>query len=155
MTDEQAMQEAILEAKKAYKKNEVPVGCVIVLDDVIVARAHNTRHHTKNVLDHAEMVAIKKACKKLGRWILDDATIYVTLEPCLMCSGAILQARMKKLVYGKNEPKFGCVESILQVFSEKKFNHQVAVIKGVKGQEIEVLMKDFFKNLRVNKRMDK
>jgi tRNA(adenine34) deaminase len=110
MTNAEAMQQAILEAKKAYKLGDVPVGCVIVIGDEIVARAHNLRHNRKNSLDHAEMIAIARACRKLNRWILDDATLYVTLEPCLMCSGAILQSRMKKVVYGCPEPKFGCVE---------------------------------------------
>lgn len=142
------MDEAIKEAMKAYKLGEVPVGCVIVVDDKIIARAHNARHNKKNALYHAEMIAIDKACKKLKRWILDDATIYITLEPCLMCSGAILQARIKNLVYGCPEPKFGCVESIMKVFSDYKFNHQVSITSGIKCLEISQMMKSFFQNLR-------
>lgn len=151
MTTEYYMQEAIKEAKKAYRLHEVPVGCVIVVNDKIVARAHNLRHNEKNSLYHAEILAINKACKKLDRWILDDATMYITLEPCIMCSGAILQSRINKLVYGKEEPKFGCVESAMRLFDDYKFNHKVEVIKGTCGAEIEQLMVDFFKDLRKNK----
>ena len=148
MTNAEAMQEAILEAQKAYKLGDVPVGCVIVIGDEIVARAHNLRHNRKNSLDHAEMITIARACRKLNRWILDDATLYVTLEPCLMCSGAILQSRMKKVVYGCPEPKFGCVESIMHVFNDYPFNHHVEVEKGICANEIEAMMKSFFKMLR-------
>jgi tRNA(adenine34) deaminase len=144
------MQEAIKEARKASSGGDVPVGCVIVIDDKIIARAHNLRHKHKNSLYHAEMLAIQKACVKLGRWILDDATIYITLEPCLMCTGAILQSRFKRLVYGKNEPKFGCVESVMEVFSSPKFNHRLEITKGICGDEIEEMMKSFFQNLRNN-----
>lgn len=151
MTDKYYMDEAIKEARKAYHLGDVPVGCVIVVDDKIVARAHNLRHNKKNVLYHAELMAIDKACRKLGRWILDDATIYVTIEPCLMCGGAIIQARMKRLVYGKAEPKHGCVESTTNIFS----NYSVDISKGVCGDEIEEMMKDFFLMLRKNKKMDK
>ncbi|MFA6628078.1 MAG: nucleoside deaminase [Bacilli bacterium] len=148
MTNTDYMQEAIKEARKAEKIGDVPVGCVIVIDDVIVSRAHNLRHHRKNALDHAEMLAIGRACRKLKRWILDDATLYVTLEPCLMCSGAILQARVKKVVYGCPEPKFGCAESIMKVFDDYPFNHHVEVERGVCVLEIETMMKNFFKKLR-------
>ncbi len=148
MTKIDYMQEALKEAKKAFKKGEVPVGAIVVVDDKIVARAHNLRHHQKNSLLHAELIAIHKASRKLKRWILDDATIYVTLEPCLMCSGAILQARIKKLVYGCPEPKFGCVESVMKVFSDYRFNHRVEVESGFLCNEIAALMKDFFQILR-------
>lgn len=151
MNDEYYMKEAIKEAKKAYKLNEVPVGCVIVIDNKIIARAHNLRHNKKNTLYHAELIAINEACNKLGRWILDDASIYVTLEPCLMCSGAIIQARFKRLIYGKNEPKFGCVESYIKIFDNPRFNHHVEVRGNICGEEIETLMVDFFHNLRKQK----
>lgn len=155
MNDEYYMNEAIKEARKAYAIGDVPVGCVIVSDDKIVARAHNLRHTKKNVLFHAEMLAIHSACNNLKRWILDDATIYVTIEPCLMCSGAIVQARIKRLVYGRNEPKYGCVESIANVFDNDKLNHKIEITKGVCGDEIEEMMKEFFSNLRKKKKQEK
>lgn len=155
MTDIYFMHEAIKEAKKAFRKQEVPVGCVIVVDNQIVARAHNLRHTRKNSLYHAEMIAIQRACRKLDRWILDDATIYVTLEPCLMCTGAILQSRLKRLVYGKNEPKFGCIESIMQVLDSHTFNHRVMIEKGICEDDVEQMMKTFFRKLRTNKRKEK
>lgn len=154
MNSKYFMNEAINEAKKAYKKQEVPVGCVIVVDDKIVARAHNLRHNENNSLYHAEILAISRACKKLGRCILDDATIYVTLEPCIMCGGAIIQSRMKKLVYAKEEPKFGCVESNINLFTDYKFNHKVEVEKVPYGSEVEKIMVDFFKDLRKSKNPD-
>ena len=120
------MKEALKEAKKAYLKEEVPVGCVIVYNNEIIARAHNTRHKNKSALDHAEILAIKKANKKLNAWMLDNATIYVTLEPCLMCAGAIFQSRIKRVVYAASEPKFGSFGSIINVSNpEYKFNHKV------------------------------
>lgn len=154
MRDHFYMQEAIKEARKAFKGGDVPVGCVIVIDDKIVARSHNLRHKHKNSIYHAEMLAIDKACKKLDRWILDDATIYVTLEPCLMCSGAILQSRFKKLVYGLKEPKSGCVESVMKVFEDYKFNHTVEVVNKLCEDEISEMMKSFFQNLRESKKIN-
>ena len=145
------MNEAIKEARIAYQLGEVPVGCVIVVGDEIIARSHNLRHTSKNSLCHAEIIAIDEACKKLGRWILDDATIYITLEPCLMCAGAILQSRIKKVVYGASEPKMGCVESVYQVFNDIKYNHKTEIISGVCSDEIKEMMKDFFQALRENK----
>lgn len=155
MNDDIFMQAALEEARLAYQKNEVPVGCVIVVNGEIVARAHNLRHTHKQGLYHAEMIAIHRACKTLKRWILDDATIYVTLEPCLMCSGAILQTRMKRLVYGQKEPKFGCIESVMRVFDQPGFNHMVEVTSGVFANEIEAMMKEFFQNLRKSKKNNK
>ena len=146
------MEEAIKEAHKAYRLGDVPVGCVIVVNGQIIARAHNLRHTKKNVLFHAEMIAIDRACKKLKRWILDDATIYVTIEPCMMCSGAIMQSRIKRLVYGKEEPKFGCVESAAKVFD--KLNYNIDITKGICGDEIEDIMKEFFLELRKNKKIE-
>ena len=146
------MQEALKEAKKAYDKNEVPVGCVIVVDNKIIARAHNTRHKNKSVLDHAEIIAIKKANKKLNAWMLDEATLYVTLEPCVMCAGAIFQSRIKRVVFAACEPKFGSFGSILDLSSNNyKFNHKVIVTRGVLEHDAANLLKTFFKELRTKK----
>ncbi len=143
---------ALKEAKKSYDMDEVPVGCIIVKDDKIIARAHNTRQHTKNVFNHAEVIAINKASKKLNSWILEDATLYVTLEPCLMCSGAIFQSRIKKVVFATFEPKFGCMGSIINVFDDNnKFNHKVEIVKGILQEESSKLLKDYFKQKRLNK----
>ncbi len=151
-SDEIFMQEAIKEARKAYKIGDVPVGCVIVINNEIVSRSHNLRHNFKNSLFHAEMIAIHRACTKLNRWILDDATLYVTIEPCLMCSGAILQSRIKRVVYGREEPKFGCVESVMNVFDNNNFNHKVEITKDICGEEINKMMKEFFQELRKSKK---
>lgn len=153
--DEYFLKEALKEAKKAYLKNEVPVGCVIAVDDKIIARAHNQKKKKENPLCHAEMLAISKATKRLGTWILDKATIYVTLEPCIMCAGAIIQARIKRLVYGALEPKFGCAESLGNVFEDYKFNHKVIVEKGIMTEECSQLLKDFFKKIRNEKKVNK
>lgn len=150
--DQYFMKEAIKEAQKAAALDEVPVGCVIVVEDKIVARSHNLRQTKKNALGHAEIIAINKACKKLNRWILDDATIYCTLEPCIMCSGAILQARIKRLVYGASEPKFGCAGSVLNILEENNFNHQVEVTRGIMKEETSNMLTSFFKTLRENKK---
>lgn len=146
------MKEALKEAKKAYKKEEVPVGCVIVYNNEIIARAHNTRHKNKSVLDHAEILAIKKANKKLNTWMLDEAVLYVTLEPCLMCAGAIFQSRIKKVVYAAKEPKFGAFGSILDLSNPLyKFNHKVELVSGVLEDESSTLLKTFFKEIRQKK----
>ena len=150
--DEKYMEEAYQEDLIAYQNKEVPVGCVIVVNDKIIARAHNERHTKKCSIYHAEILAIEKACKALNRWILDDATIYVTLEPCNMCSGAIIQSRIKKLVYGVAQPKYGCVESTLNLFREGLFNHTVKVEKCSLNEKIENLMKNFFQELREKKK---
>lgn len=144
------MKEALKEAKIAYDMAEVPVGCVIVADGKIIARAHNMRHNLKCSLYHAEILAIKEASKVLNRWILDDCVMYVTLEPCLMCSGAIIQSRIKKVVYGISEDRFGCMNDAFKYFDAKQ-NHHVDVESGILKEEIEVLMKDFFKKLREEK----
>ena len=151
MNDEYFLKEALKEAKKAYLKDEVPVGCVIVSDGKIVARSHNLRETKKNVLCHAEVIAINKACKKLGQKFLDGSTIYITLEPCIMCCGAIIQSRIKKIVYGAKEPKFGCLESLGNILNDYKFNHSVEVVGGVLEDETSQIMKDFFKEKRMKK----
>lgn len=146
------MKEALKEAKKAYLKEEVPVGCVIVYNNEIIARAHNTRHKNKSALDHAEILAIKKANKKLSAWMLDGATIYVTLEPCLMCAGAIFQSRIKRVVYAASEPKFGSFGSIIDVSNPNyKFNHKVELTKGILESDASELLKSFFKEIRSKK----
>lgn len=146
------MKEALKEAKKAYLKEEVPVGCVIVYNNEIIARAHNTRHKNKSALDHAEILAIKKANKKLNAWMLDGATLYVTLEPCLMCAGAIFQSRIKRVVFAASEPKFGSFGSVINVSNpEYKFNHKIELTKGVLEEESALLLKTFFKEIRSKK----
>lgn len=148
MNNEFYMKEAIKQAKKAYSIDEVPIGCVIVYEGKIIARAYNRRTIDKSTLAHAEIRAIKKACKIIGDWRLEGCTMYVTLEPCPMCSGAIVQARIPKLVIGCMNPKAGCCGSILDMMHEKRFNHQVEVTTGVLENECSGLMKDFFKELR-------
>lgn len=142
------MREALKLAEKAASENEVPVGCVIVHNGKIIAKSYNKRRQTNDVLGHAEIIAIKKAAKKLNTWILEESTIYITLEPCLMCSGAIMQARIKKVVYATCEPKFGCAGSIIDVFNIDKFNHHPEIVANVLEEEAKKIMKDFFKKLR-------
>ena len=151
MTDREFMDKAFLEAKKAYMLGEVPVGCIIVVDGEIIATGHNERHKYQNGILHAEVVAIQKACKKLKRWALTDATIYVTVEPCLMCTGAILASRIKRLVYGAKEPRMGCVESVLEAY-KYPFTHHVDTQGGVMEEEVSRLMRSFFKELRQRKK---
>lgn len=144
------MQEALKLAQKAYDNKEVPVGCVLVKDNEIIAKAYNTRHKNKSVIEHAEIKVLNQACKKLNSWILDNTTLYVTLEPCLMCAGAILQARVKRVVFATFEPKFGAAGSIMNVFDHNlyHFNHTVEVTSGILENESKMLLKDFFKELR-------
>ena len=146
--DEKYMREAIKQAKKAYALGEVPIGCGIVYEDKIIGRGYNRRTIDKNTLAHAEMMAIKKASKKMDDWRLEDCTMYVTLEPCQMCSGAIVQSRMKKVVIGCMNPKAGCAGSILNLLQMEEFNHQVELEIGVLGEECSAMMKQFFKELR-------
>ena len=153
--NEYYMLQALKQAKKAALENEVPVGCVIVYQDKIISKSYNKRNQTNNALDHAELIAIKKACKKLNTWILEDASIYITLEPCLMCSGAILQSRIKNLYFGAYEPKFGAAGSIINVFEEEKFNHHVNVQGGILEKECSDILKSFFQNMRVDKKNKK
>lgn len=149
--DEKYMREAIKQAKKAYALGEVPIGCVIVYQDKIIGRGYNRRTIDKNTIAHAEMMAIKKASKKMDDWRLEDCTMYVTLEPCQMCSGAIVQSRMKKVVIGCMNPKAGCAGSILNLLQMEEFNHQVELEIGVLGEECSAMMKQFFKELREKK----
>lgn len=146
------MKEALKEAKKAYNKQEIPVGAVIVYQDKIIARAHNTRVSEKQVFTHAEIKAINKACKKMNSWVLEDCTLYVTLEPCMMCAGAILQSRIKRVVYATTEPKHGVIESIDHVLDNPKLNHHVEITRGILKEESSALLKNFFQELRQNKK---
>lgn len=151
--DEGFMKEALKEAKKALKVDEVPVGCVIVKDGEIIARGYNHREHSNTVFSHAEVIAMDKACKKLNSWRLDQCDVYVTLEPCVMCAGALIQARVKRLIYGTNEPKFGAHQSILNLF-DYPFNHHVEVISGVLQEESSQLLKTFFQGVRERKTLN-
>ena len=146
--NEERMEEAIRQAKKAAALKEVPIGCVIVHDGKIIARGYNRRTVDKNVLAHAEIIAMRKACRIIGDWRLEDCTMYVTLEPCPMCAGAIVQARIPKVVIGCMNPKAGCAGSVLDMLHEDGFNHQVETEVGLCGDECSQMLKDFFKALR-------
>lgn len=154
-TDEKFMKEAIKQAKKAYAIGEVPIGCVIVHDGKIIGRGYNRRTIDKNTLAHAEIQAIRKACKKMNDWRLEECTMYVTLEPCQMCSGAIVQSRMTRVVVGCMNPKAGCAGSILNLLQMEEFNHQVELEIGVLEEECSQMMKSFFKELRDAKKAKK
>ena len=142
------MREAIKQAKKAYAIDEVPIGCVIVYEGKIIARGYNRRTTDKNTLSHAELNAIRKASKKLGDWRLDDCEMYVTLEPCQMCAGAIVQARIKKVYIGCMNPKAGFAGSVLNLLQVEKFNHQVEIETGILEEECSSMIKEFFRELR-------
>lgn len=141
---------ALKEAEKAYKKGETPVGAVLVWEDGTVFKAHNKRETDKNTLSHAECLVIEKACKKLGGWRLHKATIYVTLEPCPMCAGAIINSRIKRVVYGAKDLKAGCCESVVDLFA-LPFNHKPIVEGGLLEEKSKKLLSDFFKELRAKK----
>ena len=142
------MKEALKEAKKAYDKLEVPVGCVIVKNGKIIARSHNQKETKLDTTKHAEILAIQKASKKLEAWRLIDCEMYVTLEPCSMCAGAIINSRIKKVYIGTLDPKTGAAGSVLNLFEDYKFNHKVEIEKGILQEECEGILKDFFKKLR-------
>ena len=143
------MRAAIKQAQKAYEKNEVPIGCVIVHDGKIIARGYNRRNTDKSTLAHAEITAIRKAAKKLGDWRLEDCTLYVTLEPCPMCAGAIVQARITECVIGCMNPKAGCAGSVTNLLEMDGFNHKVIVRRGILEEECSNMLKTFFRELRV------
>ena len=149
------MKEALRQAKKAYALGEVPIGCVIVYEDKIIARGYNRRNTDKNTLAHAEVTAINRASKKLGDWRLEDCTLYVTLEPCQMCAGAIVQSRITNVVMGCMNPKAGCGGSILNILEMPEFNHQVNVLRGVMEEECSQILQDFFKELRIRNKEEK
>ena len=142
------MRKALEEAEKAFDKDEVPVGAVIVRKGEIIAAAHNCREILKDATAHAEILAIKEACEALGGWRLTDCDMYVTLEPCVMCSGAILQARIERLYIGAMDPKGGAAGSMLNLFEDYHFNHRTEVIKSILEEECSQILKDFFKRKR-------
>jgi len=150
--DEAYMKEAIRQAKKAYALEEVPIGCVIVYEGKIIARGYNRRNTDKNTLSHAELTAIKKASKKLGDWRLEGCTMYVTLEPCQMCAGALVQARISEVVIGSMNPKAGCAGSVLNILQMEAFNHQVLIRRDVCGEACTQMLSQFFKELREKKK---
>ena len=154
-TDEKYMKEAIRQAKKAKALDEVPIGCVIVYEDKIIARGYNRRNTDKNTLSHAELNAIRKASKKLGDWRLEGCTMYITLEPCQMCAGAIVQARVSRVVIGSMNPKGGRARcgSVLNILQMDRFNHQVELTKRVLQEECSTMLSDFFKELREKKKV--
>ena len=155
LNHEKFMKKAIEQARKAELIGEVPIGCVIVRDGKIIARGYNRRKNDKNTLSHAELTAINKACKKTGDWRLEDCVLYVTLEPCQMCAGAIVQARIPLVVIGCRNEKAGCAGSILNLFNVEKFNHQVDTINGVLEEECSSMLTDFFKGLRQRLKSEK
>ena len=147
-SDEKYMKEAIRQAKKAAKLGEVPIGCVIVYENRIIGRGYNRRNTDKSTLSHAEITAIRRASKIMGDWRLEDCTLYVTLEPCQMCSGAIIQARIPRVVMGCRNPKAGCAGSILNLLKIPEFNHQAEITEGILEEECSMMLKNFFKDLR-------
>ncbi len=153
--EEKYMKEALKQAKKAYALGEVPIGCVIVHEGVIIGRGYNRRNTDKNTLAHAEITAINRASKKIGDWRLEECTLYVTLEPCQMCAGAIVQARIPQVVMGCMNPKAGCAGSILNILDMPQFNHQVQVTKGILEQECSNMLKTFFTELRIRNKEEK
>src|SRR5690606_34672149 len=153
--DHHYMQEALEEAKKAAALGEVPIRAVIVYKDEIIARAHNLRETTQNALTHAESMAIQEACSKIGSWRLEETTLYVTLEPCPMCAGAILQSRIPRVVYGARDVKAGCVDSLYRLLNDPRFNHECTVTEGVMAEECGQILTDFFKALRDRKKAEK
>ena len=151
MDDMDFMKEALQEARKALDSDEPPVGAVIVRDGAIIARGHNLRENLRDPTAHAEMLAVRAAAASLGRWRLSDCTMYVTLEPCAMCAGAMVLARIHRLVYGANDPKAGAVDSLMNLVSDSRLNHQVEVESGVLAQECGDLLRQFFSSRRRNR----
>lgn len=153
--DEVYMKEALRQARKAYALMEVPIGCVIVYEGKIIARGYNRRNTDKNTTSHAEINAIRRASKKLGDWRLEGCTMYITLEPCPMCAGAIVQARVDRVVIGSMNAKAGCAGSVLNVLQEKRFNHQVELTKDVLHEECSSMLSGFFRELRERRKKEK
>ena len=153
--DEKYMREAVRQAKKAYALGEVPIGCVIVHDKKIIGRGYNRRNTDKSTLSHAELIAIRKAGKVIGDWRLEECTLYVTLEPCQMCAGAIVQASIPRVVMACMNPKAGCAGSILNILDMPQFNHQVESVRGVMEDECAQMLRDFFKELRIRNKAER
>ena len=153
--EEKYMKEALKQAKKAYALGEVPIGCVIVHEGKIIGRGYNRRNTDKNTLAHAEITAINKASKVIGDWRLEECTLYVTLEPCQMCAGAIVQARIPEVVMGCMNPKAGCAGSILNILEMSQFNHQVKVTRGILEADCSQMLKTFFEELRIRNKQEK
>ncbi len=151
-TDEKYMKKAIAQAKKAVANGDVPIGCVIVYEDKIIARGYNKRNLKKTTLAHAELLAIEKASRVMGDWRLEGCTMYVTMEPCQMCAGAIVQARMDRVVIGCMNSKAGCAGSVYNLLEEPRFNHQVEVIRDVLSEECGAILSEFFRALRLSKK---
>lgn len=149
------MQLALKEAQKASELGEVPIGAILVYNDEVIARAHNLRETTQNAVTHAELMAIQEACAKLGSWRLENTTLYVTLEPCPMCAGAILQSRIPRVVYGARDKKAGCVDSLYHLLNDDRFNHECEVIEGMLAEECGQILTDFFRALRERKKLEK
>ncbi len=153
--DEKFMREALKQAKKAYRLGEVPIGCVIVRDGEIIARGYNRRNTDKNTLSHAEISAIRRASKVVGDWRLEGCTLYVTLEPCQMCAGALVQSRIDKVVIGCMSPKSGCAGSVLNLLQNEQFNHQVEIETGILEEECSKILSEFFVHLRERNALEK
>lgn len=153
--DRHFMMAAIEEAKIAGSLGEVPIGAVVVFQNEIIARAHNLRESTQNAVTHAELLAIQKACEVIGSWRLEETTLYVTLEPCPMCAGAILQSRIPRVVYGARDLKAGCVDSLYRLLNDSRFNHECDVTEGVLAEDCGQLLTDFFRALRKRKKEEK
>ena len=154
-TDRTFMRSALEEAKKAARLGEVPIGAVLVYDGEIIARAHNLRETTQNATTHAELMVIQEACKKMGSWRLEETTLYVTLEPCPMCAGAILQSRVPRVVYGARDMKAGCVDSLYRLLNDARFNHECEVTEGILAEECGQILTEFFRALRERKKAEK
>lgn len=152
LQDEYFMKEAIKEAKKAEERNEVPIGAVVVYNGEIISRAHNLRESEQNALAHAELLAIDQACRKLETWRLEDATLYVTLEPCPMCSGALILSRVKRVVYGAADPKGGCAGTLMNLLQDQRFNHQCELAAGIMEAECGEMLSHFFRQIRERKK---
>ncbi|MBD7966425.1 nucleoside deaminase [Fictibacillus sp. Sa2CUA10] len=153
--DEFYMELALEEAQKAADIGEVPIGAILVIEDEIVARAHNLREAEQRAIAHAELLAIDEACRERDAWRLEGATLYVTLEPCAMCSGAIVLSRVSRVVYGAADPKGGCAGTLMNLLQEDRFNHQCEVVAGVKSEACGHILSRFFKKLRDRKRKEK
>ncbi len=154
-SDEYYMKLAIGEAKKAADIDEVPIGAVLVINDEVITKAHNLRETQQRSIAHAELLALDEACQRLDTWRLEDSTLYVTLEPCAMCSGAIVLSRVKRVVYGASDPKGGCAGTLMNLLQDQRFNHQAEVVPGVCEEECSELLSSFFRQLRKRKKEEK